>query len=148
MSLDVYLKGVQNLQSRTVILVREDGAVRELTRAEWDTKYPDREPILVELPSDSEEVFSANITHNLGEMAEKAGIYEALWRPTENGLTHAKQLIEPLTLGLERLKSDPDYYKTFNPPNGWGNYDNLVGFVESYLEACTKYLDAEVSAWR
>lgn len=28
-------------------------------------------------------VFSANITHNLGEMADKAGIYKALWRPED-----------------------------------------------------------------
>lgn len=31
------------------------------------------------------EVFSANITHNLGEMADKAGIYKACWRPEEIG---------------------------------------------------------------
>ena len=28
-----------------------------------------------------EYVYGANITHNLGQMADKAGIYEALWRP-------------------------------------------------------------------
>jgi hypothetical protein len=28
-----------------------------------------------------EEMYSANITHNLGDMASEAGIYEALWRP-------------------------------------------------------------------
>ena len=26
-------------------------------------------------------LFETNITHNLGKMASKAGIYEALWRP-------------------------------------------------------------------
>jgi hypothetical protein len=26
-------------------------------------------------------VYNANITHNLGKMAEKAGLYETLWRP-------------------------------------------------------------------
>ena len=26
-------------------------------------------------------MYNANITHNLGKMAEEAGIYEALWRP-------------------------------------------------------------------
>ena len=31
--------------------------------------------------TDREVLYDANITHNLGEMAKKAGIYEALWRP-------------------------------------------------------------------
>ena len=29
------------------------------------------------------ELFDANITHNLGEMADKAGIYDVLWYPEE-----------------------------------------------------------------
>ena len=28
-----------------------------------------------------EDLYSANITHNLGKMADAAGLYEALWRP-------------------------------------------------------------------
>lgn len=34
----------------------------------------------------SGEGYSANITHNLGAMAEAAGIYLALWRPEEIGI--------------------------------------------------------------
>lgn len=30
---------------------------------------------------DDEQAYWANITHNLGKMADEAGIYEALWRP-------------------------------------------------------------------
>jgi len=52
-------------------------------------------------------VFEGNITHNLGAMAREAGIYEALWRPEEINVTTAEQLIEPLTVGLEKLKADP-----------------------------------------
>ena len=33
------------------------------------------------------QVFSANITHNLGKMADEAGIYKALWRPDEVEIT-------------------------------------------------------------
>lgn len=49
------------------------------------------------------EVFGSNITHNLGEMAEEAGIYKHLWRPEEIGITKADQLIAPLREGLARL---------------------------------------------
>lgn len=94
------------------------------------------------------EIYSANITHNLNRMAKEAGIYEYLWRPDEIGVTKAEQLIEPLTVGLKTLKSDPVRFKQFNPGNGWGDYDALVGFVERYLSACSENPDASVSVSR
>ncbi len=65
--------------------------------------------------------YSANITHNLGDMAEEAGIYKHLWRPEEIGITKAVQLVEPLSKGLSFMKSDPERFKKFNAENGWGN---------------------------
>lgn len=94
------------------------------------------------------EVYSANITHNLGRMAVEAGIYEALWRPDEIGITKAAQLVEPLERGLALLKSDPPRFEAFNAPNGWGLYKHFVPFVEQYLEACRANPDADVSASR
>lgn len=91
---------------------------------------------------------SVNITHNLGTMADEAGIYNCLWRPEEHNLTHAGQLIEPLRAGLVLLKSDPERFKKFNASNGWGLYDNFVPFVEQVLEICEAHPDAEISAWR
>lgn len=97
------------------------------------------------MPTD---VYWSNITHNLGEMAEEAGIYNALWRPDEIGITQAAQLIEPLQAGLSLLKSDPVRFKKFNASNGWGTYEHFVPFVEKYLEACQDNPDAEVSVSR
>ena len=93
-------------------------------------------------------VFGANITHNLGPMAREAGIYQHLWRPEEIGITHARQLIEPLRAGVEMMKSDPPRFEKHNSPNGWGMYENFVQFVEKYLAACEEYPDAEVSVSR
>ena len=95
-----------------------------------------------------EEVYSANCTHNLNTMADKCGLYELLWRPEEIDITKANQLIEPLTVGLELLKSNPEYFKQFNPSNGWGSYDGFVRFVEKYLEACVENDDCYVMVWR
>jgi hypothetical protein len=96
----------------------------------------------------SERVYSANITHNLGEMAQEAGIYQALWRPEEEGYYTASDLIEPLTRGLALLTSDPERFKAFNSPNGWGMYEHFVPFVAKYLEACVTHPDARVDASR
>ena len=90
-------------------------------------------------------VYDANITHNLGRMADEAGIYKHLWRPEEIGITKAEQLIEPLEAGLLLLKADPAQFEAFNSPNGWGLYKHFVPFVEGYLAACREHPDADVS---
>lgn len=94
------------------------------------------------------EVFSSNITHNLNKMADAAGIYMHLWRPEEIGITKAAQLIEPLQLGLFKLKADPFIFKGFDDPKGWGKYEHLISWVEEYLNACIANPDADVSVSR
>ncbi len=93
-------------------------------------------------------LYDSRITHNLGPMARDAGIYQHLWRPEEIGITKAYQLIEPLRGGIALLKSDPPRFEKFNAPNGWGNYGELVSWVEQYLNACEKYTDADVRVSR
>jgi hypothetical protein len=92
--------------------------------------------------------YDSNITHNLGKMADAAGIYEACWRPEEIGAKKAKDIIGKLALGLDLLKKYPDRFKKFNSPNGWGLYENFVPWVESYLRACEEYPDATIDVCR
>ena len=93
-------------------------------------------------------IFSVNITHNLNKMAEAAGIYKALWRPEEIGITKASQLIELLEEGLKKLRSNPELYVKLNPINGWGKYEDLVQFVADVVKAAYEHPDAEVVADR
>ena len=65
-----------------------------------------------------EEVYAANITHNLNEMAEAAGIYKHLWRPEEIGITKAAELIKPIEAGLADMVALPSHYEQYNAPNG------------------------------
>lgn len=94
------------------------------------------------------EVFSRNITHNLGQMADKAGIYEALWRPDENGFKKGKDVIEILEKGLKKLKDNPKEFEKYNASNGWGLYEHFVPFVEAILEACKEYPNALIEVSR
>lgn len=111
-----------------------------------------------------EEVYSANITHNLGKMAEAAGIYEALWRPyqlkpgydipednydaeyeyEEANPVRAHEIIEIVEKGLEDMKAKPKHYEKFNSPNGWGMYHNFVPWIEEYLKALKEFPEAQV----
>jgi len=96
----------------------------------------------------SDSLYSANITHNLGAMAQEAGIYKHLWRPDEIGVTKAAQLIEPLRAGVALMRSDPARFEKHNAKNGWGLYKHFVPFVEEYLAACEAYPDATVGVSR
>ena len=92
--------------------------------------------------------FWANITHNLTAMADEAGIYEIVWRPEENGITHAWQLIEPLREAIATMKADPKRFKKHDAGNDWGTYKDFVPWLEEYLAACIEEPGATVSANR
>jgi len=96
----------------------------------------------------TEIVFESSITHNLAPMADAAGIYYKLWRPETLNVTRASQLIEPLAAGLARLRERPEHFRQYNPSNGWGRCEDLIRFVEQYLEACREHPDAIVSTDR
>jgi len=89
-----------------------------------------------------EEVYEANITHNLWAMAKACGIYEVLRHPTQK---YAWEIIPTIEKGLKKLKDKPSFYQKYNSENGWGMYEHFVPFVEKYLEACKKYPQAEIT---
>lgn len=93
-------------------------------------------------------LFEANITHNLTEMADKAGIYKACWRPEEIAARHAGDIIPILENGLANMKARKTYFEKFNAPNGWGTYKQFVPWVEKYLEACKRNPKATICVSR
>lgn len=94
------------------------------------------------------QIYSGNITHNLGGMAEAAGIQKHLWRPDELGIKRAGDLIQSLKAGLDNLRADPAKFEAMNPKNGWGSYTGLVDFVHEYVRQCIKNPDAEIEISR
>jgi len=55
-------------------------------------------------------------------MAQSAGLYDCLWKPEENGIETAEDLIPLLVSGLEKLKANPEHFKKFEDSSGWGTY--------------------------
>lgn len=152
MSLDVYLEVEEPVEVRGSG-IRTEGSTLEITREQWDTLHPGIAPFSIGAfvpmqPTESNRVFSANITHNLGKMAENAGIFRALWRPEELGLTKAKELIPLLREGISRLESNPDLFRKDNSSNGWGTYEQLLNFCIGYLRACENWPEATIRVWR
>ena len=99
-------------------------------------------------------VFDTGITHNLGKMASKVKVndiltlYDILWHADTYNITHAHQIADLLDVGYNELLADPTYYKQFNAPNGWGNYDNLCNFVYQYRNACWNNPNAAINISR
>lgn len=102
----------------------------------------------VHMRTKTEEFYSANITHNLTDMASEAGIYKHLWRPEEIGITKANQLIEPLQRSVDLMLADPPRFEKLNSSNGWGLYENFVPFVQEYLNACKEFPTSDVTVSR
>lgn len=96
------------------------------------------------LTVNDEDVFSRNITHNLTNMADAAGIYQVLWHPEQFNSTKAVDCIEPLKNGLFELISNKAKYEAMNSPNGWGMYEDFVPFVTAVLTACCEYPLADI----
>lgn len=99
-------------------------------------------------------VYDGNITHNLGKMASHVHVgdgltlYDVLWRPDEHELIYASDISDYLDIGWNVLMSEPNFYKTFNPENGWGSYEGLCKFVYNYRNACWDNPDAELRVSR
>lgn len=91
-----------------------------------------------------DEVYHANITHNLNEMAVALGIYEVLWHPDECKVKTAEQLIPVLQKAIKYMEGDPTQYQQFDAKNGWGTFEHFLPFVKKYLKACKQYPDAVV----
>lgn len=102
--------------------------------------------------------FELSITHNLATMAQKTNpsLYLLMWRPedkpkyryvsTEGNDFNVKceLLIDDLELAIKDLESRPEYFKQFNPINGWGSYSGLLCEAKRFLQACKLNSEANV----
>ena len=102
------------------------------------------------------EVYSGNITHNLGKMASKVALsngltlYNILWRPDECDppLQKASDIAELLDEALGILIQKKDHLKQYNPENGWGNYYGLFELVHEYRNAARAEPNADIEVCR
>ena len=98
---------------------------------------------------DGEVVWTRNITHNLNRMAKEIGAYGVLWRPEENGIETASDLIEPLIKSVDAFSRTPiETLRALEPENKWGTAENLIVFVELTLFAARLWPSAKVEACR
>lgn len=85
---------------------------------------------------------SWNVTYNLGKMLRAAGFPE--WRALAD--TPAVEAGGMLRKVADTLKADPDRFREFNPPNGWGDFEGAVEFLESFATGCAEHPEATIRA--
>ena len=83
---------------------------------------------------------SANITCNLREMIKKSTGLE--WKNVDNnGL--CKDVIPCIAKGYSELLNNPEKYKQYEAPNGWGTIEGCKRFFSQILndweDLCTDY---------
>ena len=111
----------------------------------------------ISLTDEEHEIYEANITHNLGEMASKVScfiiqvreekpkeitLYDILW----HGSGQSAKVITPmLEVGLKELIENEVELCEYIPENGWGSYAGLIKFTTLLLEACKEF--PETTLW-
>ena len=90
---------------------------------------------------DVEVVPSVNYTHNCNGMIRAAGFDR--W-PYELDGMHCGDFCRRLETTLGRLRADPGWFRTMNPPNGWGDYDSLVQVLSELLDSFDRFPSATV----
>lgn len=153
MSLDLYIESKIPVQHKgTGVYIRENGETKELlTKEEVLEHFPDANPDdIKETISETSEYFHINITHNLTEMADECVIrstcsskkkhitlYDLMWHPEENlGIvTPTASYLEDLETCYNRLINYQDFFKKYNPENGWGTYDGLVEKTKAFIDS-------------
>lgn len=49
--------------------------------------------------------------------------------------------LEDINLMIARMRDNPDYFKKFNPENGFGDYSGALEFLSMIRDSCYNHLD-------
>ncbi len=83
-----------------------------------------------------------NCTYNLGPMLRAAGFPD--WILLDGA--QASDAAGMLDNVSRTLRSDPEKFRAMNPPNGWGDYEGAIEFVESMRDGCAANPRATIGA--
>lgn len=76
-----------------------------------------------------------NITYNVNPMFHRALGYGL--RDTQG--RNAGELLPELRKAIADMQTHPAIYATLNPPNGWGNAEGALKYLEGFAQACAAH---------
>lgn len=105
-----------------------------------------------------DDFWSANITHNMGNMASfipvildfnrRLTLYDYVWRPEKiKKKVDTTVMVKALTVGIVLMIKNRKELLKYNPENGWGSYDSFLAWLIEYKNACEDHpgCDIEIS---
>lgn len=104
--------------------------------------------IMFKCPCCDTELASFNITHNVNKMADLLGVYEALWRPEENGFVKADDIKMLVQAALWNFEGKYEELKALEPSNGWGTVEDFKAFLMQVEDACWEHPRALIEVSR
>lgn len=87
---------------------------------------------------------SWNYTCNVYGMFDLAGVLPVI---KSDGTMRAAAAIPILEKGLRRMQDRPGDYRALNPPNGWGDYEGAMRFLQGILDGCRQHPKALIGTW-
>ena len=96
------------------------------------------------LKINNEEIFDANMTHNVTPMWHKAGCYEALYMSDGQRASDIRDIIVDAVVDMMKHKAE---YQKLDSPNGWGIYEHAFKFLISVAVACCDFPEATIRVW-
>lgn len=113
----------------------------------------------------TETYWHANITHNMGRMADHIPVhytidgeeysntlYELVWRPEEVGTgnicNNTDIVSQALESGIAYMVTHRNDLLPYNPSNGWGSYDSFLQWLITYWQACLNNPDCQITPSR
>lgn len=93
--------------------------------------------------------FVEEVPETLAPMAAAAGVYHWVWDPeSRKDSPKARDLIEPLALGIAQMKLEPAKFIAMNPEDTRGEYLTFLAWLERYLRECIKHPKTSVAVSR
>ena len=81
--------------------------------------------------------YDANITWNVRELIKQSSGWE-IKNCDSNGL--AIKWIKKIHKGIEELTNNPEKYKQYESPNGWGTVDDTLGFYKNCVRMFENFM--------
>lgn len=91
--------------------------------------------------------FNTNITYNLSKMFTTAFNTGEYWLDELEG-RKGFEVIELLTNAIIRMVKDPDHFKQFDAPNGWGTFNDALPWLIQLKEECVKNPNDEIELFK
>lgn len=113
----------------------------------------------------TEEYWSANITHNMCNMANhipvsytinneeyENNLYMLVWRPEEVGIgnvcNNTDVVAQALQSGISYMILHREELLQYNPSNNWGSYDSFLPWLIEYWNKCLENPDCLIECSR